>query len=122
MDPIQLITLTGAAGMAVYVLNLLSSGKFHTHSEVEGLRADKIDLFKANLKLTSANEAANETLKKILEVLRKGRDEEILSLMMQLQEETDRVRSLQEEQHAAMMVAISEVKVLLQNRADQPRE
>lgn len=122
MDPIQLITLTGAAGMAIYVLNLLSSGKFHTHSEVEGLRADKVDLFKANHKLAAANEAANETLRKILEVLQAGRDEEILSLMVQIHEDLTSARTLQVENHTAMMVVLGVIRSLLEGRAEQPGE
>ena len=74
MDPVQLITLGGAAGMAVYVLNLLSSGKIHTHSEVEGLRADKAELFAANKVLTEAQAAVAPALREILALLKEEDD------------------------------------------------
>lgn len=70
MDPLQLITLGGAAGMAVWVLNLLAGGKFHTHSEVEGLRQDKADLWSANTTLQVTLKEANASLAEILALLR----------------------------------------------------
>lgn len=70
MDPLQLITIGGAAGAFLYVLHLLATGKFHTHSEVEGLRADKTDLWKANRTLQSSLDAANRSLAEILSLLK----------------------------------------------------
>lgn len=70
MDPVQLITLGGAAGMAVWVLHLLTSNKLHTHSEVDGLRADKRELWRANEKLQISLESANDSLAEILKLLR----------------------------------------------------
>lgn len=69
MDPIQLITLGGAAGVSVWVIKQIVDGKLHTHSEVEGLRADKRELFAANKLLANANAEANKLLQRILDRL-----------------------------------------------------
>lgn len=75
MDPVQLITLGGAAGMAIWVLNLLASGKFHTHSEVEGLQDDKSKLWEANTTLQTSLKEANASLSEILAILRTERQD-----------------------------------------------
>lgn len=69
MDPIQIITLGGAAGMAYFVLKWLVDGKLHTHSEVEGLRQDKAELWAANKLLAEANAEANKGINEILTLL-----------------------------------------------------
>jgi hypothetical protein len=75
MDPLPLITAGGAAGMAAWVLHLLVSNKLQTHSEVEGLRADKRELFAANKVLTEANNKTQEALREILKLLQEEDDE-----------------------------------------------
>lgn len=70
MDPLQAITLAGAGGVALWVLKQLVDGKLHTHSEVEGLKADKAELWKANAVLQSAVDVGNKTLLEILSLVR----------------------------------------------------
>lgn len=71
----QLIITGGAAGALFWVLKQLVDGKLHTHSEIEGLRADKRELFRANGVLTAANAEANKLLQKILELLEEDEGE-----------------------------------------------
>jgi hypothetical protein len=68
----QVITIGGAAGVLWYVLNLLVSGKLHTNSEVEGLRADIVEYRKTNHALTEALRVSNVQQRDILTLLREG--------------------------------------------------
>lgn len=74
MDPVQIVTVGGAAGALWWVLNLLVGGKLHTHSEVAGLRQDNTDLKKVNRTQADALKASNELLPEILKLLRERRD------------------------------------------------
>ena len=70
MDPISLITVGGAAGVAVWVLKLITDGRLHSSSEVDGLRQDIVDLKKVNTTLSNALKSSNELLPEILKLLR----------------------------------------------------
>lgn len=61
-DPnvINLVLVTGAAGAFFLVLKWLADGKFHTHSEVVGLREDKKALLAVNRAQAEALKASNE--------------------------------------------------------------
>lgn len=59
---LQLITITGAAGAFFWMIKWIADGRFHTHSEVEGLRQDKADLLKINEQQSEALKATNELL------------------------------------------------------------
>jgi len=76
MDPslVQAVTVLGAAGVALWVIRLLVSNppSLHTHSEVEGLRADKAILSDANLALRKALTDVNKDLGEILKLLQNG--------------------------------------------------
>lgn len=74
MDPIQLITVGGAAGALWWVLNLIVGGKLHSSSETTGLRQDIVDLKKVNRTQADALKASNELLPEILQLLRERRD------------------------------------------------
>lgn len=69
-DPVQIVTLLGAAGALFYVLRLLVDGKLHTNSEIEGLRQDKKDLLAINAILSSAIDKSNDQLTMIIEMLK----------------------------------------------------
>lgn len=71
-DPIQLITVLGAAGALFYVLKLIVDGKLHSNSEVDGLRQDKKDLLVINATLLDALDKSNDQLKMIIEILNGG--------------------------------------------------
>ena len=58
-----LILQGGAAVVLIWVVILLTTGKLHTSSEVEGLRGDKADLLKVNAHLSEALEQSNELLR-----------------------------------------------------------
>jgi hypothetical protein len=70
VDPIQLITVGGAAGVAVWVLKLVTDGKLHSSSETDGLRQDKVELLKINETQGKALRAANEGLSEVARLLR----------------------------------------------------
>jgi len=76
MDPLQFITVAGAAGALGWVLKLITDNppKLHSHSEVEGLRQDNADLKKVNRTQADALKASNELLPEILKLLRERRD------------------------------------------------
>lgn len=74
MDPLQLIVTGGAAGALFWVLKLFADGKFHTSSEVDGLRADKVRLVEANQRLEQSIGDANKGLAEILRILRGGEE------------------------------------------------
>lgn len=84
MDPIALITLGGAAGVAIWVLKLATDGKLHTSSETDGLRQDKVDLFKINETQGRALKASNEGLTEVTHLLR-----EVLAELKALREASD---------------------------------
>lgn len=75
MDPLQLILVTGAAGAFFWVLKWIVDGKLHTHSEVQGLRADKAELSATVKTLTEAVTAGNKTMEEILAILTSGDSE-----------------------------------------------
>lgn len=88
MEPglIQAITILGAAGVALWILRLMTEKepKLHTHSEVEGLRADKAALWEANRGLQHAQEATNATLAEILGILREDAVNKALAEIIKL--------------------------------------
>ena len=53
----------GAISVLVWVVLLLTSGKLHTSSEVEGLRQDKAELLAVNAHLSEALEQSNELIR-----------------------------------------------------------
>lgn len=77
MDPnaIQLITVGGAAGAFFLVLKWLADGKFHTDSEVVGLRADKQALLDINKEQASALRQANSHLSRMQKLLEQSHQE-----------------------------------------------
>lgn len=74
-DPIQLLTLTGAAGAFFLFIKWIADGKFHSHSEVEGLRQDKVELLAVNKEQAAALKASNDLLAKVLDTLKEIRDD-----------------------------------------------
>lgn len=70
MDPIALITVGGAAGVAVWVLKLVTDGKLHSSSETDGLRRDVANLLKINNTQGQALKASNELNAELLPLLR----------------------------------------------------
>jgi hypothetical protein len=88
-EVIQLITVLGAAGVAIWIILLLTGKepKLHTHSEVDGLRQDKAALFEANRGMQQAQEATNTTLADILEILREDAVNKGLAEILRLQNE-----------------------------------
>jgi len=70
MDPIQLISLLGAAGALYYVLRLIVDGKLHSDSELQGLKQDKIELLAINRQQNDALDASNKQLAVALSVLK----------------------------------------------------
>lgn len=69
MDPIPLITITGAAGAFFWVLQWIVNGKLHTDSEVQGLKEDKKVLFDANAELRATQAETLPLLRDILKLL-----------------------------------------------------
>ena len=71
MDPslVQALTVGGAAVAFFLVLKWIIDGKLHTHSEVEGLRQDKIDLLQINKDQSAALAASTEAHAKSLETI-----------------------------------------------------
>ena len=59
----SLIVQGGAIVVLVWVVTLLTGGKLHTDSEVEGLRKDKADLLVVNKGLSDALAQTNELLR-----------------------------------------------------------
>lgn len=70
-DPnvINLILVTGAAGAFFLVLKWLAEGKFHTHSEVQGLGEDKRALLAINKDQAEALKHSNELHEIALETI-----------------------------------------------------
>jgi hypothetical protein len=68
-DPsvVNLLLVTGAAGAFFLVLKWLADGRFHTDSEVVGLRQDKEALLAVNQSQADALKKSNELLAKALE-------------------------------------------------------
>lgn len=64
VDPgiVNLLLVTGAAGAFFLVLKWLADGRFHTDSEVQGLRADKESLLAVNRDQAEALRDANKLL------------------------------------------------------------
>lgn len=73
-NAINFIMVGGAAGALFYVLRLLVEGRLHTHSEVEGLRQDKADLFQANTALVGTVRETQVTLGEVLRILKEQDD------------------------------------------------
>ncbi len=71
-DPVQLVTVLGAAGALLLVLKWIVDGKLHSNSEVSGLREDKKELLKTNSELAEAVKKSNDLLAKIIELLGGG--------------------------------------------------
>jgi hypothetical protein len=68
LDAISQLLLQGGAIVAlVWVVLLLTGGKLHTSSEIEGLRQDKEDLLAVNTRMSAALELSNDLLKSIIE-------------------------------------------------------
>lgn len=63
---LQLITVGGAAGAFFMMIKWIADGRFHTHSEVEGLRQDKADLLKVNAAQADALKESNNLLAEAL--------------------------------------------------------
>jgi hypothetical protein len=60
----QLILQGGAIVVLIWVVTLLTSGKLHTSSEIDGLRKDKEDLLAMNKRISDALEQTNDLLDK----------------------------------------------------------
>jgi hypothetical protein len=58
----QLILQGGAIVALVWVVVLLTSGKLHTSSEVDGLRKDKDELLAINKRMSDALDQSNDLL------------------------------------------------------------
>jgi hypothetical protein len=76
LGPLQLLVTAGAAGAFYFVLKWLVDGKLHTHSEVEGLRADKVALLEVNKEQAAAMKHTNELLEAAITRREKVADEE----------------------------------------------
>ena len=68
-NPFSLIMVGGAAAAFFWVLQWIVNGKLHSRSEVDGLRADKRELFTANKELIEANAEANKGIADVLRIL-----------------------------------------------------
>lgn len=66
---LQLLTISGAAGAFFLVLKWLADGKFHTHSEVQGLRDDKKALLAVNKDQAEALRASNVLHERALDTI-----------------------------------------------------
>jgi hypothetical protein len=62
----QLILQGGAIVALVWVVTLMTGGKLHTSSEIEGLRKDKEDLLAVNHRMSHALDQSNELLDKFI--------------------------------------------------------
>lgn len=62
----QLILQGGAIVVLVWIVTLLTSGKLHTSSEIEGLRKDKENLLEVNKRVSEALEQSNKLLEDIV--------------------------------------------------------
>ena len=72
---LQLLLVTGAAGAFFLVLKWLADGKFHTHSEVAGLREDKKTLLAINKTTAEALKQSNELHQRALDTIAELRAE-----------------------------------------------
>jgi len=67
LDALSQLLLQGGAIVAlVWIVLLLTGGKLHTSSEIEGLRQDKEDLLAVNERVSNALALSNELLKNII--------------------------------------------------------
>jgi len=67
LDALSQLLLQGGAIVAlVWIVLLLTGGKLHTSSEIEGLRQDKEDLLAVNERVSNALALSNELLKSII--------------------------------------------------------
>lgn len=66
---LQLLLVTGAAGAFFLVLKWLADGKFHTHSEVVGLREDKEALLAVNRAQAEALKQSNDLHQRALDTI-----------------------------------------------------
>jgi hypothetical protein len=62
----QLILQGGAIVVLVWVVMLLTSGKLHTSSEIDGLRKDKDDMLAINKRMSEALEQSNKLLEDLV--------------------------------------------------------
>ena len=62
----QLILQGGAIVVLVWIVTLLTSGRLHTSSEVDGLKKDKEDLLAANKRLSEALDQSNSLLEDLV--------------------------------------------------------
>jgi hypothetical protein len=62
----QLLIQGGAIVSLVWVVMLLTSGKLHTSSEVDGLHKDKDDLLAINKRMSEALEQSNKLLEDLV--------------------------------------------------------
>lgn len=67
---IQFVTVLGAAGALLWVLNQIIAGKLHSSSEVDGLKQDKADLLDIVQSQGEALRKTNEADKQIIRLLR----------------------------------------------------
>lgn len=63
----QLVLQGGAIVALAWVLTLLTGGRLHTSSEVDGLRKDKADLLTVNQRLGEALDQSNRLLEKAID-------------------------------------------------------
>ena len=67
IQAISAIILQGGAAVAlIWVITLLTGGKLHTSSEIDGLREDKANLLAVNERMSKALEASNELLDRVI--------------------------------------------------------
>jgi hypothetical protein len=67
IESLSKLFLQGGAIVAlVWIVVLLTSGKLHTSSEVEGLRKDKSDLLTINERMSEALEQSNKLLEDLV--------------------------------------------------------
>jgi hypothetical protein len=62
----QLILQGGAIVALVWIVVLLTSGKLHTSSEIDGLRKDKEDLLSVNKRMSDALDQSNKLLEDLV--------------------------------------------------------
>jgi hypothetical protein len=65
IDPVaisQLVLQGGAVVVLTWVVTLLTGGKLHTSSEVDGLKKDKSDLLAINERMSEALQQSNQLL------------------------------------------------------------
>lgn len=62
----QLVLQGGAIVVLIWVVTLLTGGKLHTSSEIDGLKKDKDDLLAANRRIGEALQKSNELLEKFI--------------------------------------------------------